>query len=626
MNLAGSVAYASGSNNNSATGISGAAAINILSGETDAFIDGVAGLVLAGGLDIESKRTGWTISVAAGFAGATGKDGKAIAGSAGVNIITYTTEAGLENITGTSANPQVTVGGAVTVNANDGSYLVSVGGSGAFGGKAGVGVAVGFTYENNTTQAEIANVTGYNGAAGLSAAGNINVDATNGGTVVAATGSLGIATGGGGESGYAGAGTVTINALLNKVNAEITGSTLTTTSSGNVEFLATDATSLYAVAGAVAVGKTAGLGGAVDVNVVLDTATAIVTGSTIGTASSPVNAFTAEADRTGTVVSVAAAGAGSKKTALAAGIGVNYLSNTVEAEVTGASSVTATGAVAVNANDTETDIAVMGGVAISTGQAGIGAAIGVNLSYNTVEAFVNNASLKSTASTVKIDASANELLLNVVLGAAGGDKFALGGSVAVNETTNTVEAYITNSNSTVTASGDITVSANDTTTMIAIAGGFAGSNKVAVGVAISVTNVADTIEAYIDGATVTSSTGEVNVNAGFAPPQTAANLSNVNTGVSGITLPSASSVPQLGEQIVNVTVAGSGSGKFAAGAAISLNWLDNTVIAYIKDNATVTGHGDVTVSATDNAQLTLAHSAQPVRGRWQSARPLPMTI
>ena len=128
-------------------------------------------------------------------------------------------------------------------------------------------------------------------------------------------------------------------------------------------------------------------------------------------------------------------------------------------------------------------------------------------------------------------------------------------------------------------------------------------NKVAVGAAISVTNVADRIEAYIDGATVTSSTGEVNVNAGFAPPQTAANLSNVNTGVSGITLPSASSVPQLGEQIVNVTVAGSGSGKFAAGAAISLNWLDNTVIAYIKDNATVTGHGDVTVSATDNAQF-----------------------
>jgi len=173
VNLAGSVAYAGSTNNSSATAISGAAAINIMSGETNAFIDGATSLALAGALDIESKRTGWTISIAAGFAGATGKDGKAVAGSAGVNIITYTTEAILENIAGTSAHPEALIGGAVTLNADDESSLVSIGGSGGFGGKAGVGVAVGFTYENNTTQAEIANVTGYNGP-GLSAAGSIN--------------------------------------------------------------------------------------------------------------------------------------------------------------------------------------------------------------------------------------------------------------------------------------------------------------------------------------------------------------------------------------------------------------------------------------------------------------------
>ena len=583
VNLAGSVAYAgSGSGgSSSATAIGGAAAINILSGQTDAFIDGAASLAL-GSLSIDAKLTGWTVSIAAGFSGASGKDGVAVAGSAGVNVITYTTEATLENISGAT-----NIGGAATLDADDESNLVSIGGSGGFGGKAGVGIAVGFTYENNTTQAEVSDVAHLT-------AGSLDVDATDGGLVIAATGSVGVATGSGGGKGYAGAGTVTINALLNTVNAEIAGSTVTTTSSGHVKLLATDSTSLYAVAGAVAAGQTAGLGGAVDVNVVLDTATALVTSSTINAAGS----FTNEADRTGTVVSVAAAGAGSKKTALAAGIGVNYLSNTVEAEVTGASNVTASGAVAVNASDTETDIAVMGGVAISTGQAGIGAAVGVNLSYNTVKAFVDNASLTSTGSTVKVDATASEILLNVALGAAGGDKFALGGSVAVNETTNIVEAYITNGNSTVNAHGDITISAGDSTTMIVVSGGFAGSSKVAVGAAVSVTNVADTIEAYIDGATVTSSAGKVNVNAGFAPPTTAADLSKISTGASGITLPTTN-----GSQIVNVTVAGSGAGKFAAGAAISLNWLDNTVLAYIKDNAHVTGNGNVTVSATDSAQL-----------------------
>ncbi len=85
---------------------------------------------------------------------------------------------------------------------------------------------------------------------------------------------------------------------------------------------------------------------------------------------------------------------------------------------------------------------IAGGIAISTGQAGVGAAIGVNLSYNTVTALVDGStistsvsqsSLPSGTSALTVSANANELLVSVGVAGAGGDKFALGGSVTVNE-------------------------------------------------------------------------------------------------------------------------------------------------------------------------------------------------
>ena len=239
--LAGAVALASSSSGGSATGIAGAAAINILSGGNEAYVNNAESLAL-GSLAIDSKRNGWIVSVAAGLAGATGDDGVAVAGSAGVNVITYTTDAELQNI----AN--ATIAGAASLDADDETNLIAVGGAVGYGGKAGVGVAIGFSYENNTTEAEVSSMTN------LSAA-SLGVDATDGGMIVAATGSAGISKGSGG-SGYAGAGTVTVNVTENTVEADITDSSLATT--GDVSLNATDGTSLYAFSGAIAVGKTLG--------------------------------------------------------------------------------------------------------------------------------------------------------------------------------------------------------------------------------------------------------------------------------------------------------------------------------------------------------------------------------
>ncbi len=99
---------------------------------------------------------------------------------------------------------------------------------------------------------------------------------------------------------------------------------------------ATDSTSLYSFEGSIAAGKTLGFGAAIGVNLLWDNVYAEVAGSTIGSSSSPIGgAFTETATRTGTVVSVAAGGAGSQKVAIGGAIAVNLLENKVEAEVVG---------------------------------------------------------------------------------------------------------------------------------------------------------------------------------------------------------------------------------------------------------------------------------------------------
>ena len=54
---------------------------------------------------------------------------------------------------------------------------------------------------------------------------------------------------------------------------------------------------------------------------------------------------------------------------------------------------------------------------------------------------------------------------------------------------------------------------------------------------------------------------------------------------------------------------GRGAQTFAAGAAISLNWIRNDVEAYIR-NADVNANSDVTVAASDNPEIDSA-------GRWR---------
>src|SRR5208283_3502552 len=579
--LAGGAAYA-GSSSKSSTGIAGAFGINVMTGTTDAFVAGLTSLS-AKGLDIEAKRDGWLVSLAAGLSGATGKSGTAVAGSVGVDVTIYTTEAYLEDI-GT-----VTITGPVTVNAEDDNYLIAVGGSGAFGGQTGVGVAIGFSYSGNTTLAEISDVTN------LTHSGDLNVLATDNGLIVSVTGSAGISTGSG-DKGYGGAGTVSVNILENSVEAEILNSITKTGSTGNITVQAKDDTSIYSFAGAFGAGKTVGLGAAIAVNVLGNTDVALVQGSTLHTTGT----FTAKALENGTVVTLAAGGAGSQKLAIAGGVAINVLTNTIAAEVTEGSEIFTGGDIDLYSEDDEISVALGGGVAGSSGSGAVGAAIGVNLVFNTDTAEVDDSTLSSSSTStsasspaVDIGAESEDVVVSVTLGGAGANNFALGGSVSANVVMSTIGAEVLGG-STVTAPGDIAIDATDSTTVVVVAGGFAGASGTAVGLAASSTYVQNDTEALIDASAVTSMAGSVSLAAGMQCPSVAANLSDIDLGISGISLPSISS-----SQVINLTVGGAGAGDNAGGAGISVNIIDNTIEAVISGDSSVTASGDVTLSAID---------------------------
>src|SRR6185437_14869760 len=98
----------------------------------------------------------------------------------------------------------------------------------------------------------------------------------------------------------------------------------------------------------------------------------------------------------------------------------------------------------------------------------------------------------STGSTIDIEAHDTMVLVDVSVGGAGADKYAIGGSLAINEIRNTINATVTDANgaatgvaSALSAPGDVTVLAKDSSLVVAVTGGGAGSSGgSAVGAAI----------------------------------------------------------------------------------------------------------------------------------------------
>jgi len=183
-------------------------------------------------------------------------------------------------------------------------------------------------------------------------------------------------------------------------------------------------------------------------------------------------------------------------------------------------------------------------------------------------------------------------VMNISVGGGAGGKVAVNGSVSINNISNDVTAFIKN---TVAAVDDsINLSAMDESEIQSIAGAVGGSQTAAVGAALAMNYIGSfgalgetqRISAYIENSRVVAENGSVTV---------AAHSLAV---------------------IKSISAAGGGGGKAAVYGAVSLNFINTDIAAYIKDCISPEGTADaqkklvnansgITLSALDKSSISV---------------------
>ena len=134
---------------------------------------------------------------------------------------------------------------------------------------------------------------------------------------------------------------------------------------------------------------------------------------------------------------------------------------------------------------------------------------------NTITARVEESTLCEILGPVSVVAISSEedslvdgKITSLAIGAAGSKDVAIGGALSINDIMNTVDAEV--SDSSISNTGDLTISSTDTSSIDALAFGGAEAGGVAGGIAISANVITNTINSEINNATVVSG-GDVSV-------------------------------------------------------------------------------------------------------------------
>ena len=302
--------------------------------------------------------------------------------------------------------------------------------------------------------------------------------------------------------------------------------------------------------------------------------------------------------------------------ALGGSVTVNLIDNDVDAHISNSTVSAPEGSVDLQAFESAVMAVLAGGIAVSVDGVAVGAAIAYNyiggtfdpanpeattttdtttihgvsatITSSTVTAGKNvsvvasfgspaqlpgsNDSLDFGYTSVPVPVDLDSMLVSVAVGGAGASDFALGGSVNLNFVRENVTASVAKGS--VTAGGNVTVSAGDSSTIDSGAGALAiAVGGAAVGAAISTNDIGNSVLANITGATVSGAQVLVGT------------TENAN--------------------IVNVTAAGSGAEYFALGASLSLNLIHNTVQAGIASGAQISGSKLSLVAVTSSDTSTI---------------------
>ncbi len=528
-------------------------AINTIENVVQAYVDNATVHATGGNVALSATESSTINALTIGGAVAVGGGGAAgvgvgLAGAGSANTVQNVVEAFIQNTSDvrTFTSGDVTLGATDTsiITANGGGVGISVGA----GGGAGVGVSLGVAVATNDIENH---VKAFVDSSTVAAAGALSLTALETGTITALTigGAVSVGSGGAAGVGVAVAGSDSTDTIKNHVQAYVHNSATFRANNGGITISATDTSSITANGGgagvSVGVGGGAGVAAAVGFAVVtndvenvvqayIDSSTATATANV---AMSAIEAATIVALSIGGAVSVAVGGVGAAAAAGAGGNSTNTVKNQVEAYFANASSITSSaGSVSLTATDTATATTKTVAAAVSiaagglgSGAIGIGAAIADNDIEDTVRAYSAASNIASngtiTLTATALDTSTSLSVAATVSAAVSLASLSLSGAGATSTNTinNTIASFIAGTDSThrstITAPGNISLSAGETATVVSNVGSGAISFGVAgasVGTSLATDTITSSVKAYADNANLTSSGGGISFAAGAA--------------------------------------------------------------------------------------------------------------
>ncbi len=412
---------------------------------------------------------------------------------------------------------------------------------------------------------------------------------------------IGMAVSGSLSKTFAGSGSVVLNQDKNTIDAYASHATLT--GSQGLTVSATDSSTLFVVAGAIAGSTgTVAIGASVSDNVVSETVKAYLDDSKVTNTSSvtvfagfdqpnslPNNSkvdlgvmqVSLPVGMSSQILSVAFGGTGAGSASVAGAVTLNQFNNTIEASIDDGSNVatTGTGNISVTAQDTSQINTGAGGIA-GAGTASVGASAATNTIDNIIRAYIDSSTV-TPGGTLTVTATEAAGITAVTIGGSGAGTVAVGGAVTVNNIGNTVDAHVSGT-ANITAGGAVTISATDIAVIAAAAGGIAGAGTVAVGAGVATNTIGDTVTADVTGGTIQAG-GDITLSATFTRP------ANLPAG--------------LNAQISSLAVAGAVSGTVSIAGAVTTNEIDNLVAADASGGADIGAGGAINLSSSDNSSI-----------------------
>lgn len=467
----------------------------------------------------------------------------------------------------------------LTVTAASKVNAVTIAGSVAYGGSKSAGIGVNTIVNDTDVRAELGDKTNVtvsgNGNVLISADGDLNLVSV----LVAASVS---STKTGSTSGTQAAGEGVVNIFINdnKAIAKVGDAVVISVPNGNVTVKAASKIGYTGIVGGLAKSGGHGIGASVSVLVVNNEILAQTGNGATITAGKKIHV---DADSKETIVAVVVNGAAATGTNSGVAVAVSPSVNVIKGST---QAIAGTGTYKANTMDVTADsttkiVILSGGAAVSTGKAGVGGSVQVDVFLKKVKALIADGTEGTYAvilapGGLTVSANSKEDSYLFVIGLGGGRSAAVSGSIAVVVIDNEVEAKIgdyamvgaTNSR------GDVTVSAEDDMVTVVLAGGVAASTS---GAAVGLAN-ADVI-----------ASGSTKAQIG----------DHVTVYGNNVTVTAASD-----KKFINVVISGGVSNASAAVAgSAAVVVVGDTVKAAIGDNAVIDANGDVEVIALGSTDI-----------------------